>query len=143
MPMESQRPDGHHRGALRVLVAEDKEDTAAMLSMLPSLYGYEVEVAPDGPSALRGVQASQPDVVLLDIGLPKVDGWQVAKQIRQLNIAKRPLLIAMTGHGTQEAGIDFHLVKPVDMADLDKVLWQFSATLACDPPHVTTPRPTI
>ena len=69
---------------VRVLVVEDHEDSAATLAKLIRLYGHVVEVAADGPNALRAVQVSQPDVVFLDIGLPKMDGWQVAKRIRAI-----------------------------------------------------------
>jgi two-component system, OmpR family, response regulator len=118
--------------ALRVLVVEDDEDTATSLGMLLRLYGYDVEAAADGPSAFRAVQASPPDVVLLDIGLPKMDGWLVAKQIREQAIWKRPLLIAISGYGTQadrlrsqEVGIDLHLTKPVDPEELADLLKRF------------------
>jgi two-component system, OmpR family, response regulator len=113
----------------KVLVIEDDEDTAASLAMLLRLNGYEVEVAADGPSAVQAVQASPPDVILLDIGLPKMDGWLVAKQIREQTTWKRPLLVAISGYGTEadrrrskEAGIDLHLVKPVDPVELLKLL---------------------
>src|SRR5262249_42094943 len=85
--------------ALRILVVEDDQDSAASVAMLLRLYGYTVEVAADGQAAWRAVQINQPDVVLLDLGLPKMDGWRVAKQIRKQNCAKRPFLIAMTGYG--------------------------------------------
>jgi CheY-like chemotaxis protein len=118
--------------ALRVLVAEDHEDTAASLAKLLRLYGHEVEFAADGPSALQAVQGWAPDVILLDIGLPKMDGWQVAKQICEQAIWKRPLLVAVTGYGTQsdrlrsqEVGIDLHLVKPVDPEELEVLLKRF------------------
>ena len=114
---------------LRVLVAEDNEDSATTMAVLLRLYGHEVEVASDGLSALRAVRANPPDVVLLDIGLPKMDGWQIARKIRSRITWKRPLLIAITGHGDQaaqsrssEAGIDLHLVKPVDPQMLEQVL---------------------
>jgi two-component system, OmpR family, response regulator len=118
--------------ALHVLVVEDHEDTAATLGVLLRLNGHNVEVAADGPSALRAAQASPPDVVLLDIGLPKMDGWMVAKQIREQTAWKRPLLVAISGYGTdadqrrsQEMGIDLHLVKPVDPVELGKLLRRF------------------
>src|SRR5262245_29208900 len=102
--------------------------------MLLRLYGYDVEAAADGPGALRAVQASRPDVVLLDIGLPKMDGWLVARQIREQGVWKRPLLVAVTGYGTQadrlrsqEVGIDFHLVKPVEPGALEDLLKRLSA----------------
>ena len=119
---------------LKVLVVEDHDDTAASLAVLLRLYGHQVEVAADGPSALRAVQASPPDVVLLDIGLPKMDGWLVAKQIREQTSWKRPLLVAISGYGTQadrlrsqEAGIDLHLVKPVEPDTLAHVLERFES----------------
>jgi CheY-like chemotaxis protein len=129
--MEGKRTDccAH---AVRVLIVEDDEDTADSLSMLLRLHGYDVEAAADGPSALRAVQASRPDVILLDIGLPKMDGWLVAKQIREQAVRKRPFLVAISGYGTdadrlrsQEAGIDLHLVKPMDPVDLLKLLRRF------------------
>ena len=123
--------------ALRILVVEDHEDTAASLAMLLRLYGYRVDVAADGQTAWRAIQASQPDVVLLDLGLPKVDGWWVAEQIRKQSCRKRPFLIAMTGYGRQtdqdrsyEVGIDLHLVKPVEPDTLQQILRRFQTVVA-------------
>jgi DNA-binding response OmpR family regulator len=134
--MDTQPPDLRAGPSpVRVLVVEDDEDTATSLAILLRLNGYEVELACDGPSALRTVQASPPDVVLLDIGLPQMDGWQVAKQIREQSAGKRPLIVAITGYGTepdrlrsQEAGIDLHLLKPVNPEELEKVLRRFKAS---------------
>jgi CheY-like chemotaxis protein len=127
---------------LRILVVEDHDDTAASLSMLLHLNGYEVEVAIDGPSALEAVKASAPDVVLLDIGLPKMNGWLVAKQIREHDVWQRPLLVAVTGYGTQadrlrsqQAGIDLHLVKPVEPHALEDLLKRFEGIV------IDTPEP--
>jgi CheY-like chemotaxis protein len=121
---------------LRVLVIEDDQDTATTFAMLLRLYGYDVEVAADGPSALQVVQTHQPDVVLLDLAMPKMDGWQVAKQIRQRSIARRPFLIVVSGYGTEadrirsyESGIDVHLVKPVDPAELEDLLKRFRSVI--------------
>ena len=117
---------------IRVLLVEDDQDTADSLAMLLRLYGHDVEVGADGPSALQAVRANPPDVVLLDLGLPKMDGWHVAEQIRRLTSAKRPLLVAVTGYGDKAsrvrsyaAGIDLHLVKPVDPAELEDLLKRF------------------
>ena len=106
---------------LRVLVLEDEQDTAATAAMLLRLHGHDVEVAADGPTALQAVQSSPPDVVLLDLATPKTDGWHVARQIRANSDGKRPLLIAVSGYGTEadclrsyESGIDLHLIKPVE-----------------------------
>jgi CheY-like chemotaxis protein len=133
--MESKRTDLRAHN-LRVLVVEDHEDTAASLAMLLRLYGHVVEVAADGASAFRAVQASPPDVVLLDIGLPKMDGWLVAKQIRKNCNGKRPLIVAVSGYGTQadklrsqEAGIDLHLLKPVAPAELEDLLKQLEGVV--------------
>ena len=124
---------------LRVLVVEDEQDTAATCAMLMRLYGHEVQVATDGPTALQAVQSSPPDVVVLDLGLPKMDGWQVAQQIRQLSTEKRPLLIAVSGYGDKgarlrsyESGIDLHLIKPVDPAELENLLKRFRQIIAED-----------
>jgi CheY-like chemotaxis protein len=133
--MEGTRP------SLRVLVVEDNEDAATSLGMLLRLYGYEVELASDGPSACQAILASLPDVVLLDIGLPKMDGWEVAKRIREQSVWKRPLLVAMSGYGTeadrlrsQEAGIDLHLLKPVDPEELRKLLSRFQSVVSAPAP---------
>jgi len=117
---------------LHVLVVEDDRDTAASLAMLLRLYGHEVEVAADGPSALRAVQANPPDVVLLDLAMTKKDGWQVAQQIRKhRNGKRRPLIIAVSGYGDKaarlrsyESGVDLHLTKPVDPTQLENLLKQ-------------------
>jgi CheY-like chemotaxis protein len=85
---------------LHVLVIEDDQDTASTMAMLLGLYGHQVRVAADGLSALQAVQAAQPHVVLLDLALPKMDGWQVAKQIREQSNGKPPFLIAVSGYGT-------------------------------------------
>jgi two-component system CheB/CheR fusion protein len=121
---------------LRVLVVEDDQDTASSSAMVLRLYGHAAEVVPDGPSALQAVLASPPDVVFLDLALPKMAGWQVAQQIRKLTIAKRPLLIALSGYGTEsdrrrseEAGIDLHFVKPVDPAELEHLLKRFQTII--------------
>jgi CheY-like chemotaxis protein len=123
--------------SLRVLVAEDNEDTATSLSILLRLYGYDVERAADGPSALRAVQARPPDVILLDVALPKISGWQVARQIHERCLWKRPLIIAITGYGmdadrlrSQQAGIDLHFVKPVDPEQLRRVLDRFQSVVS-------------
>lgn len=131
---------------LRVLVVEDHADTADSMAVLLSLYGHEVRVARDGPAALGMARAFSPDVVLLDIGLPGMDGWRVAEQLRQHPAAQRPLLIALTGHGqeadrrrSQEAGIDLHLLKPVDPEQLCGLLSRFQRLLT--QPADQTPLP--
>jgi CheY-like chemotaxis protein len=121
---------------LRILVVEDNAQTAATLATLLGLAGYEVRVAHDGPAALQAVQAYPLDVMLLDIGLPGMDGWQVVERLRQQPALKRPLLIALTGYGqdadrrrSQEAGIALYLLKPVDADDLLGLLSRFQRLL--------------
>ncbi len=105
----------------RVLVVDDNVDTAESLTMLLRLKGHEVLVANDGPAALKAAQSFAPEVVLLDIGLPGLDGYQVATQLRRRRRTARSLLVALTGYGQEEdrrlakqAGFDHHLTKPVD-----------------------------
>ncbi len=109
------------RAAKRVLVVEDNEDSAEMLRMLLSLRSHEVEVAHDGPAALEAARRFQPQVIVCDIGLPHMNGYEVAKQVRALRAIVRPTLIALSGYGQDEdrrrgsdAGFEHHLVKPVE-----------------------------
>ncbi len=124
------------QSALRILVVEDEADTADSLAMILRLYGYDVLVAGDGLTALQMANENSPDVVLLDIALPKMDGWRVAKELRQQRAKKRPLIVAITGYGdkasrlrSQEAGIDLHLVKPVDIGELNELLADYQRSL--------------
>jgi len=114
--------------SLQILVVDDEVDNAETLAMLLRLHSYSVRVAFDGLQALREVEAAQPDVILLDIGLPKMDGFQVAQRVRAMKAHKPPLVIAVTGHGqeehvrrAQEAGFDLHLLKPIRFDELQAV----------------------
>jgi CheY-like chemotaxis protein len=125
-------PHTAERLGLRILVAEDHPDTAASLALILRLSGHEVTVVPDGVTALQTALASRPDVLLLDIGMPGLDGWQVATRLTEQLERDRPLLVAMTGYGQDEdhrrsdaAGIHLHLVKPVDPQWLQALLRQF------------------
>jgi PAS domain S-box-containing protein len=109
----------------RVLVADDVDDSAESLALVLRRMGHEVEVARDGESAIEAVRSFAPDVVLLDIGMPRVDGYEVCRRLRAEPGGKSLHLIAITGWGqeedrrrSQEAGFDRHLVKPVDPAEL-------------------------
>jgi two-component system CheB/CheR fusion protein len=116
--------------SLRVLVVEDNIDAGDSLSLLLRLYGHEVLVARTGPSALEVASGFQPDVVLLDIGLPGMDGYQVAERLREKPEFKNVLLCALTGFTPsdadrdrpQQAGFDHHFVKPVDLKKLNELL---------------------
>jgi len=122
---------------LHVLVVEDDADSARTQALLLSAENHVVSIAGDGPSALREVQDSKPDVVLLDIGLPGMDGYEVARRVFDMNLWKRPLLVAVTGLGeakdlrrSQEVGIDLHLVKPVAPETLCMLLRRFQRVLS-------------
>jgi PAS domain S-box-containing protein len=125
--LERARPTGP---SLRVLVVEDNVDAGDSLSLLLRLYGHEVIVARTGPAALDVASAFQPDVVLLDIGLPGMDGYQVAQCLRKKSDFKNVLLCALTGYTPseadrdlpQQAGFDHHFVKPVDLKKLRELL---------------------
>ena len=115
--------------SLRVLVVDDNKDSAETLSMLLQILGNDVSSAFDGEQALEMVKELKPDVVLLDIGLPKLNGYEVAKLIRLEPWGHRALLVAITGWGqtedkalSREAGFDHHLVKPVDPDALLKLM---------------------
>jgi CheY-like chemotaxis protein len=110
---------------LLVLVIDDDADVAASTALVLRLAGHEVHTAGDGPAALSAAQRCPPDVALVDIGLPGMDGYEVARRLREDAHDKRPLMVAMTGHSGDEArqhslhaGMDLHLVKPVDPIQL-------------------------
>jgi two-component system CheB/CheR fusion protein len=114
---------------VRVLVVEDSRDAAATLCLLLRGLGHEVHMAHDGPAALEAARQHRPDVVLLDIGLPHMDGYEVAQRLRQQPETQGAVLVAMTGFGQEEdrrrsaaAGFDHHLVKPVDPQELQQFL---------------------
>jgi CheY-like chemotaxis protein/two-component sensor histidine kinase len=108
-------------GSLRVLVVDDNADAATSMALLLRAAGHVTEAAHDGPAAVAAAERFRPDVVLLDIGLPGMDGYEVARRLRAAGDGRRPLLVAVTGYGgdvvrrrATEAGFDHHLVKPVD-----------------------------
>ena len=113
----------------RILVVDDHRDSAESLAMLLELHGHEAHQAHDGPEAVEAATRLRPDVILLDIGLPTLNGYETARRIRERLEGKRLLLVALTGWGqeedrrrSEEAGFDAHLVKPVDYRALAKVL---------------------
>src|SRR5712692_10076664 len=116
----------HSGGATqkRVLVIEDNDDARSALVAVLELEGFLVAAAADGPKSIAIVREHTFDAVLIDIGLPGMDGYEVARQIQRLG-GHRPFLVALTGYGEPEdrrraveAGFDTHLVKPVDPAEL-------------------------
>jgi two-component system CheB/CheR fusion protein len=121
--------DAEKRAALRVLVVDDNADAVEGLSLLLELEGCEVERASDGPTALAIAQRFAPDVVLLDIGLPVMDGCEVAEKLRAMPQIRQALLIAISGYGQDQdryrcltAGFDHHFIKPVRLEDITRVI---------------------
>jgi two-component system CheB/CheR fusion protein len=119
----------------RVLVVDDNVDVAESLGLLLRLGGHEVRVVHDGLAALEQVQADPPELVFLDIGMPGMDGNEVARRLRQQPGLDGLVLIALTGWGTSEdrrqtaeAGFDHHLVKPVEPEELEQLLADPKAT---------------
>lgn len=117
--------------ARRVLVVEDNLDSANSLAELIELWGYETCVVNDGPAAIEAATAFQPDVVLLDIGLPGMNGYQVARHMRSRPALKEAMIVALTGYGQEEdrrlaeqSGIDRHYTKPIELAVLQSLLTQ-------------------
>jgi signal transduction histidine kinase len=113
----------------RVLVVDDNRDLAESLAMVLRLWGHDVRVAYDGRAALEAARAQPPEVVFLDIGLPHLDGFEVARRMREHPELKGARIVAVTGYGcdedrkrSQEAGFDVHLTKPVDPSDLHLLL---------------------
>ncbi len=121
----------------RILVVDDNADSASSLATLLELSGNEVRMAHDGLEAVRLAEEFEPDVVLLDIGLPGIDGYEAARRIRALPRGRTTLLVAVTGWGqsedrkrSQQAGFDHHMVKPLRAAALETLLANFSGAAA-------------
>jgi CheY-like chemotaxis protein len=119
---------------LRILVVEDNRDSADSLRLLLEFSGHEVAVAYSGHDGVQAAEQYQPDVVLCDIGLPGLDGYRVARKLRDNPTTAKARLIAVTAYGQDEArlrshqaGFEQHLVKPVDPDALQRVLNCFAA----------------
>ncbi|MES2160902.1 MAG: response regulator [Pseudomonadota bacterium] len=117
------------RGMPSILLIEDNDDGREMMTMMLSCYGYEVHAAADGNEGVAAAASRQPDVALIDIGLPGIDGYEVARRLRADPATRDIRLIALTGYGLAEdlrrvldAGFDRHLVKPVDIDQLADVI---------------------
>jgi two-component system CheB/CheR fusion protein len=114
---------------LRILVVEDEVVVAEMLVTLLGMWGHRVRAAHDGPSALAAIPLFHPEVILCDIGLPEMNGYELARQVRQYDSTTKPVLVAVTGYGQEEdrrraqrAGFDHHLTKPVEPPALEALL---------------------
>jgi CheY-like chemotaxis protein len=121
---------------MRVLVVDDSRDTVESTAMLLKVDGHEVATAGDGVQAISQAVAFRPDLVLLDIGMPTLDGYAAARRIQSLSLPPKPYVVAVTGYGTQndrrlcgEAGFDLHLRKPVELDTLRGLLALFAHIL--------------
>lgn len=118
------------RALPKILLVDDNVAAAQTMAMLLGMNGHEVVVAEDGASALREYERMSPDIVLLDIGLPDMNGHEVAKRIRAMSGAAAPILVAVTGWEREDmhpgcgdcTEFDFFLTKPVNFDDLEKIL---------------------
>src|SRR5262249_19296206 len=121
------RPEPLAEAPRRVLIVDDNRDGADSLATLLQLLGHEVRTEYSAEGALAHVRGFDPHLVLLDIGLPRIDGYEVARRMRTASPTRR--LIALSGYGrnedqqrSAEAGFDAHLIKPVDLAELRRVI---------------------
>jgi len=114
----------------RILIVDDNKDLAASLARLLRILGHEVEVVYDGRKGIEIARSFRPEVVLLDIGLPNLDGYQVARTLREEGFHDT-IIIAVSGYGqeedrkrSREAGMDHHLTKPVDLKTISELISQ-------------------
>lgn len=121
-----------YSGALRIMLAEDDADQAESLQALLATCGYEVHIVKDGRAALAAAVVLQPQVVLLDIGLPEMNGYKLAQELRERMPGRKLLLVALSGYGqpedlrrSREAGIDYHFVKPLQLEKLQAILTEY------------------
>lgn len=112
----------------RVLIVDDNVDSTNLVATIMQMYGHQTQKAYNGESALEMITVYRPDFVLLDIGLPDINGYEVAQRIRENPQTKNVKLIAVTGYGfdsdrqkSKESGFDYHLVKPIDPGELPKI----------------------
>jgi CheY-like chemotaxis protein len=125
--LRQRNPAAHKRQ--RVLIIEDNVDVAKALRVLVTSIGHDVQTAPDGPSGIALLETFTPDVLLLDIGLPGMSGYEVARRVRSLPCGEKILIVAVTGWGQEsdrkharQAGFDHHLTKPVRLEELERAL---------------------
>ncbi|MGH7225309.1 MAG: hybrid sensor histidine kinase/response regulator, partial [Gemmataceae bacterium] len=136
-PDSRDRQDGKPDLQRRILIVDDNKDSAESLALLMQLLGHDVRTAHDGETGLETARQFSPDIVVFDIGLPRLSGLEVARRLRQDLGLRDTLLIAMTGYGQEEdrrrsqgAGFNAHLVKPVDFGELQALLERFTPSAA-------------
>jgi CheY-like chemotaxis protein len=121
----------------RILVVDDNRDSANSMAMILQLQGDEVRTAHDGIEAVELAEEFRPQVILMDVGMPRLNGYEATRRIRELPWGQGVAVIALTGWGqeidrakSKEAGCDAHLVKPVDLPELEKLLSQLLGSSA-------------
>jgi len=114
---------------LNVLIADDNQDAAITMGWILEAKGCQVQVVEDGPSALKAVESFTPDLVMLDIGMPGMNGYDLCAALRKKRARAPAIFVAQTGWGqpshiqrSKEAGFDHHLVKPLDLSDLERIV---------------------
>jgi CheY-like chemotaxis protein len=128
-PLATEKKPLVPRSALRILIVDDNRDGADILSMMLKMLGNDTRTAYDGQEGVEAAAQFRPDVMLIDIGLPKLNGYDACRRIREQAWAKKAILIAVTGggqeedrHRAHEAGFDKHMVKPLEPQALMKLL---------------------
>jgi CheY-like chemotaxis protein len=128
-PQPRNEENGAPARRLRILIVDDNRDAARMLALVLEALGNEARTAHDGLEGVRDAEQYRPDVVLMDIGMPKLNGYEAARRIREQSWSEEIALVALTGWGqeedrrlSRESGFDRHLVKPVEPAALQKLL---------------------
>jgi CheY-like chemotaxis protein len=137
LPADPPGPDARAMRPLRVLVADDNRDAADSLATILDMSGNDVSVAHSGEEALRLALLEQPQVIILDIGMPGMNGYEVARRVRALAWGEKVLLIAVTGWGqaedkqrSRDAGFDHHFTKPIDVGEVESLLSNFQVPRA-------------
>ena len=128
-PEKAHDVEGATAEKLNVLIADDNQDAAITMGWILEAKGCQVQVVEDGPSALKAVASFTPDLVLLDIGMPGMNGYELCMALRQNRALADAVFVAQTGWGqpshiqrSKEAGFDHHLVKPLDLSDLEPIV---------------------
>ena len=128
MGSENTMPTSTSSPPVRILVVEDNRDAAFILSKVLQWHGYDVQVQHTGLEGVEAALSYQPHIAILDLGLPDIDGWQVARRLQE-HLPTRPVLIALTGYGQEdyrrksaETGFDHHLLKSISPNELLAVL---------------------
>jgi CheY-like chemotaxis protein len=134
-PVASLQPVTNKSASVRIMIVDDNRDSADSLASLLQLDGHETQVAYSGRSALESASQFRPALVLLDIGLPGMDGYEVARHLRATPSTAGVGLVAVTGYSrsederrTRDAGFDAHLVKPIDLARLEHIIAELPAS---------------